>query len=610
MPTETFEYEGEEQYWTVPEGVFEVTVEMEAGDGGSDSDDADNTSFHAVGGYAEGTFPVDPGEELTIFVGEAAGTSRGSGSGGWPDGGDGSQANDPTNTDAYGGGGRSEVRYESGDSMIVAGGGGGNAYNASWGAGDGGGSTGEDGDSGDKHGRGGTQTEGGGRGDPGTGRLGEDGDKFYGGDGHQGNDFPYRGGGGGGGGWYGGGAGVTEHENDGGGGHGGGGSGYVHSDGWDTSLVQGGGSGHHSHGEVVIEYTVSPPDEVQVDRVGHTEVDLSWDERGEADEYRLYRDGSQIATLTTESYTDDDVSQNTQHEWTVTVVADGEESDHSDPGIATTGGPISTPSVTAGNREVDVSWGTANGDVEQYRVDRQSSVDNGWDHNHFVTTQTDRTDDGLIDGREYEYRVRVEYHDGITDPSGSTSDTTDLPAPTTDSVTATNLREVVIGWSRHDNNPEGFVRLWRRDEEDGDIDIVETRHDNLDDTDDFVDSGNHLLDGEEYYWQVFRHTGDTGASGGQIPEVTVLPPVEDLTVDEIDGRHVTLSFTQIDNNEADHEILLREDDEGGYSADGTVDGQSEGSTVTYQTTELLDGQLYGCVVETATDHETVRSDDT
>jgi hypothetical protein len=90
---------------------------------------------------------------------------------------------------------------------------------------------------------------------------------------------------------------------------------------------------------------------------------------------------------------------------------------------------------------------------------------------------------------------------------------------------------------------------------------------------------------------------------------TNLPPVEDLTVDDVTGRYATLSWTDPSNNADGYRVLLDPDDDGGYSQDGNdISPVGEDETQSYETTELLDGQLYGATVESYTEHVTARED--
>ena len=107
-----FAYTGAFQYYIVPAGVTQVTIETWGAQGGANW--VNNVNF---GGYAKGDLAVIPGETLYVYVGEQPTTITG----GFNGGGNGEGA-------GKGGGGATDVRQGGityNDRVIVAGGGGG-----------------------------------------------------------------------------------------------------------------------------------------------------------------------------------------------------------------------------------------------------------------------------------------------------------------------------------------------------------------------------------------------------------------------------------------------------------------------------------------------------
>lgn len=121
--TDHFNVTGGPQFWTVPEGVHSIELDVAAGSGGSGG--SGSSLAGGVGGHVTGTVVVTAGEQLALFVGDrgedyvvgefAAGGFGGGGTSESPGG---------------GGGGGSFVFIASGpgwDPLLVAGGGGGRA---------------------------------------------------------------------------------------------------------------------------------------------------------------------------------------------------------------------------------------------------------------------------------------------------------------------------------------------------------------------------------------------------------------------------------------------------------------------------------------------------
>jgi len=255
----TFGYTGSAQTYTVPSdgSVCQVRFEAAGADGGQgDFVDAAASggggefgaaSVDGTGGSAAATFPVVPGQVITVDVGGAGGPgadqSQAGGFGGGASGGNGDTPGPTDDLRGGGGGGATTFRSDGVPMLIAGGGGGGGAYNADGGNGGTAGGAGAPGEdvSGNQNsgwgqsGTGGT-TSGGGTGGatglpPGNALGGGDGALSTGGTG--GNADTTTPGGGGGGFFGGGGGGGASTGGSGGGG--GGGSSVVAPSGFDVS---------------------------------------------------------------------------------------------------------------------------------------------------------------------------------------------------------------------------------------------------------------------------------------------------------------------------------------------------------------------------------------
>jgi hypothetical protein len=236
--TVTFNYTGSVQTFTVPAGVTSIIVDAYGAQGGSSGG-----AVGGLGGRAQATIPVTPGETLNIYVGQQGSSS--SGVLGTTFGGGGGVFHSIGPGAGGSGGGASDIRRGTAltGRLIVAGGGGGHGWiSQSLAGGFGGGLTGGDGGAANGttawSGKGGTQSAGGASGGPfgqiSAGSLGQGGN----------GDGDLAGGGGGGGGYYGGGGGRYSG--------GGGGSSYVAAAGnTNTSTSSGVRFGN---GEITITY--------------------------------------------------------------------------------------------------------------------------------------------------------------------------------------------------------------------------------------------------------------------------------------------------------------------------------------------------------------------
>ncbi|MCK6462368.1 MAG: hypothetical protein L6Q29_00910 [Candidatus Pacebacteria bacterium] len=247
--TLTFNYTGDYQTFVVPPGVNNIKITAYGAQGGPrivncefDHKEGDG----GLGGMANATFTVVPGEKFYVYVGGSSYNGGGANGTGHPSG-----------------GGASDVRKILGNSksaldsriIVAGGGGGGTAFCASSDTavvrkgGDGGGLNGLDGEG---YGGGGASQISGGSGGCFQDGFGNCmGGKGYSGTFGLGGGGGIMGGGGGGGGYYGGGGGSGEAVSDWNRGGGGGGSGYIDSSATDPSTQTGVNSGN---GKVIIEY--------------------------------------------------------------------------------------------------------------------------------------------------------------------------------------------------------------------------------------------------------------------------------------------------------------------------------------------------------------------
>lgn len=238
--SQTFNFTGAQQTFTVPACVTSVTLQVWGAQGGDDS-----PGIGGQGGFSSGTLAVNPGDILYVYVGGEGANSRLCD--GTPGGFNGGGAVAASCCSASGGragsgGGATDVRYGGStlnDRVIVAGGGGGGGDSRP--GADGGGLQGADGDSyNGQTATGGTQVGGG---NPGGNFSGCTNAPATAGTFGQGGSGDANDGGGGGGGWYGGGGGPNN-------GGGAGGSGYVGGvTGGSTSL-----GGRTGNGQCIISW--------------------------------------------------------------------------------------------------------------------------------------------------------------------------------------------------------------------------------------------------------------------------------------------------------------------------------------------------------------------
>lgn len=258
--SQTFQYTGSTQQFTVPAGVRSITIDAIGGRGGNGA--ASGGGNGGAAGEIRATVPVVPGDTLNVAVG-GAGTSAASGAGNPVPGGFGGGSGgtgglrscvlvvfvNVCSNRGGGGGGASAVYTGSlsvATALVVAGGGGGGGGNGDFGLGTSNGGNGG--------GPASSGASGSGTGPGGGGSAGGAGGGFNGGNGGNSSNAG-GGGGGGGGGWFAGGGGSGGGTGGGGGGGGGGGRSFAAPN---ATIQSTGSSSSMTNGRVIISWTTPP----------------------------------------------------------------------------------------------------------------------------------------------------------------------------------------------------------------------------------------------------------------------------------------------------------------------------------------------------------------
>lgn len=201
-----------------------------------------------------------------------------------------------------------------------------------------------------------------------------------------------------------------------------------------------------------------------------TTIPLTWtastDNVGVAS-YRVLRNGAEVGTPTTNSFTDTGLTPNTSYSYTV-VARDA--AGNSSPAsaalnastLADTTAPTTPTNVTASNRNLTtltISWTASTDDaaVANYRVFRGLATGNMTQVGNPVTG-TSLNDSGLVPGTTYRYYVVAADTTGnLSSPSATITtstlaDTTAPTAPTNLTVTSQNLTSVGLSWTGSTDN--------------------------------------------------------------------------------------------------------------------------------------------------------------
>lgn len=127
-----------------------------------------------------------------------------------------------------------------------------------------------------------------------------------------------------------------------------------------------------------------------------------------------------------------------------------------EPSLTAPGAPTGLSATAISGTQIDLSWTAPASDggspITGYKIERETGVGNGWDLivSDTGSTSTTRSDEGLSQGQEYNYRVSAINAIGTGSPSTAASDTTDAAtapgAPTSLSAVADSPSSIALSW--------------------------------------------------------------------------------------------------------------------------------------------------------------------
>ena len=212
------------------------------------------------------------------------------------------------------------------------------------------------------------------------------------------------------------------------------------------------------------------PQNLSATPVGTERIDLAWaasqDPESGVAGYRVFRDGSEVATTAQTVFQADGLSPATEYNFYVVAVnGDGLDSEPSAAVSATTfdgTGPTTPTQLTAtalGTDRIDLDWAPSEdpeSGIASYKVFRDGSE-------VATTTETAYQDTGLDPATTYEYRVSATNGDGLqgglSDPAQATTmDGSGPTAPTNVAAETVSQAQINLTWTASEDPESGVDR--------------------------------------------------------------------------------------------------------------------------------------------------------
>ena len=357
-----------------------------------------------------------------------------------------------------------------------------------------------------------------------------------------------------------------------------------------------------------VSQLTAPADPTNITQTvnGNEDIAISWTNNSSTvDNFRLQvsEDGGSYSTIATPSsgttsYNYTATSSTNEHQFRVRAENSTTSSNYNTSSTVATD-PSGLVVDSHGSTSVSLSWSGVR-DASNYRVFRAEATGSTIsDYTEVGTPSTSSvTDSGLENGELYYYRVQAVYSGSNSQLSGEVSQTTDLPAPSIDSIDNSIEDEFTISYTLNDNSSDGDVVI--QESTDGGSTFSDIGS-NSPPENSFTTTG--LNDGQKYFYKIKRNTDHANQSSGTISEISFLPAPSGFKVDSINVNSYELSWS-VGHNNGNLRVYISTDGGTTWTDDS---GSLALSTSTYTTTGLSSSDEHKLKVEAETDHTTKSS---
>lgn len=220
--------------------------------------------------------------------------------------------------------------------------------------------------------------------------------------------------------------------------------------------------------EASANIELSAPTELTAGVMGESSIMLSWEDNTNNETgYSIERSlstgsGYTVIGLTSADaifYLDNSLAEGTEYFYRVCATRAAIISDYSNETSAVTAlaAPTELSASAADERSIQLSWEDNSGKETGYRIERSLSSGTGYMEMGFTSSDvTSYNDTGLVDGREYFYRIRAFSTLSSSDYSNMAGAATELKAPTNLSALALDASSIILSWTDNSESETGY----------------------------------------------------------------------------------------------------------------------------------------------------------
>ncbi|MBI4834330.1 MAG: fibronectin type III domain-containing protein [Planctomycetes bacterium] len=354
--------------------------------------------------------------------------------------------------------------------------------------------------------------------------------------------------------------------------------------------------------EVTVPTAPSPPSSLTATVVSSFRIDINWtdnanNETGFTLERKIGAGGTYQAIATpgvdTVTYADSSLTEGTRYYYRIKALNSVGSSSYSAETNALTilNSPSNLQATVISSTRIALAWADNSGGETGYKIERKTGA--GGTYGQITSVGANvmaYSDNSVVDGEIYYYRVRAYNADGNSIYSGETNSPVSLNAPTALTASTISATQINLSWNDNSKNETGY-KIERKIGTGGIYALITTTMASV-----ISYSNTALVDGTVYYYKIkaTNANGDSSYSG-EANTATILAQPTGLTAVAVSATQINLGWSDNSNSELNYKIERKTGAGGTYGEIASV-----GADITsYPDSGLTEGTLYFYRVKTS-----------